>query len=75
MKLMLKETDLLLEIRENCEISFQREWVMHLSTLPYEQYGDYIKSTIYPALSEKDRMTWIRSTISNRDLLLAVQEF
>jgi len=75
MKLMLKNNDLLLEISDTCEISFQRDWISHLRTLPYEQFGDYIKSTIYPALSEKDKMTWIRSTISNRDLLQVVQEF
>lgn len=75
MRLIQKDKDVLLEISENCEISFQKEWIIHLRTLPYEQYGDYIKSTIYPALSEKDKMIWIRSTISNRDLLQAVNEY
>jgi hypothetical protein len=75
MKLKLKDTELLLEISESCNISFQREWISHLRTLPYEQYGDYIKSTIYPALSEKDKMIWIRSTISNRELYDLAQTF
>jgi hypothetical protein len=75
MKLIFKNTDLLLEISENCEISFHREWIMHLRNLPYELYGDYIKSTIYPALSEKDKMTWIRVTISNRELYDLAQTF
>jgi hypothetical protein len=66
---------LVLRISEERYITFLDEWVERLRTLPYDQYGDVIRSTVYPALSETDRRIWNRSTISNRDLHNAIQAF
>jgi hypothetical protein len=57
---------------ESC-IAFRDEWVELLRTLPYDQFGEYIRSTIYPALSDKDQKLWNRATISNQDLCTTIQ--
>ena len=53
--------------------SFREEWVEQLRALPYEQYGDFLKDTIYPALTEEERKLWHKSQISNRALHAALQ--
>lgn len=64
---------LMLHITPELSISFHDEWVEALRALPYEQFGEFIRSTIYPALSDKERKLWNKATISNRDLQAAVQ--
>jgi hypothetical protein len=63
----------MLHITPELSISFHDEWVEALRALPYEQFGEFIRSTIYPALSDKERKLWNKATISNRDLQAAVQ--
>lgn len=64
---------LMLHITPELYISFHDEWVVQLRALPYDQFGEFIRSTIYPALSDKERKLWNKATISNRDLQAAVQ--
>lgn len=64
---------LMLHITPELYISFHDEWVEALRALPYDQFGEFIRSTIYPALSDKERKLWYKATISNRDLQAAVQ--
>lgn len=64
-----------LKIDNENSILFRDEWVVALRPLPYGQYGDYIRSTVYPALSAKERQIWNKSTISNRALHDAIKEF
>lgn len=64
---------IILQISDEIYITFREEWVEKLRTLPYSQFGEFIRSTIYPALSEKDQNIWNRSSITNRDLHNAVQ--
>jgi len=75
MKITLIQGVPFLEISDDCTISFQREWIAHLKALPYDQFGEYIKSAIYPALSDKERMIWNRSTISNLNLHQAIIDY
>jgi len=63
----------MLHITPELHISFHDEWVEQLRALPYDQFGEFIRSTIYPALSDKERKLWNKATISNRDLQAAVQ--
>jgi len=64
-----------LELGNEEVIVIKREWIDNLKPLPYDKFGDYIKSNIYPALSDKERMIWNRATISNVELQTALQEF
>jgi hypothetical protein len=64
-----------LMINIDCMITFREEWITQLRTLPYDQFGDFIRTNIYPALNDADRKIWNSSTISNRDLQAAVQTF
>jgi len=57
---------------EHC-ITFREEWIEQLRALPYDQFGEFIRSTVYPALSDNDRKLWNKVTINNRDLHAAVQ--
>ena len=66
---------IILQISPEDYITFREEWIEQLRALPYSQFGEFIRSTIYPALSEKDQKIWNKSTISNRDLHNAVQAF
>jgi hypothetical protein len=59
----------------DCMITFREEWIQQLRILPYEQFGEFIRTNIYPALNDGDRKIWNSSTISNRDLQTAVQTF
>jgi hypothetical protein len=56
-------------------ITFREEWIKQLRILPYEQFGEFIRTNIYPALNDSDKKIWNSSTISNRDLQTAVQAF
>ena len=56
-------------------VAFRPEWVEELRALPYEQFGTFLKSTLYPALSEEEKKIWNRSQISNVDLQAALKEF
>jgi hypothetical protein len=64
---------LVLHIAPNAGISFRQEWVEQLRALPYEQYGDFLKDTIYPALTEEERKLWHKLQFSNRALYEALQ--
>jgi hypothetical protein len=64
-----------LQIGEGSSISFQKEWAEQLRALPYEEFGSFMRDTIYPALSEEERKTWNSTKISNKDLQLAIEDF
>ena len=64
---------LMLYIGDGLCVPFREEWVEQLRALPYEQYGDFLKDTIYPALTEEERKLWHKSQISNRALHAALQ--
>ena len=64
---------LMLHITPELYISFHDEWAEALRALPYDQFGEFIRSTIYPALSDKERKLWNKATINNRALQAAVQ--
>jgi hypothetical protein len=64
---------LVLHISDKISVSFRNEWVEQLKALPYEQYGDFLKDTIYPALTEEERKLWREAQISNRALHEALQ--
>lgn len=64
-----------LMINIDCMITFREEWITQLRTLPYDQFGDFIRTNIYPALTDTDKKVWNSSTISNRDLQAAVEAF
>ncbi|NLG17863.1 MAG: hypothetical protein GX556_11070 [Fibrobacter sp.] len=64
---------LMLHITPELCIYFRSEWVEQLRALPYDQFGEFIRSTIYPSLSDKERRLWNKTTINNRDLQAAVQ--
>lgn len=66
---------IVLHIDDNKSIVFREEWVEQLRTLPCDDYGTFMRDTIYPALSVKDRNIWHKTTISNRDLQSAIQAF
>jgi hypothetical protein len=59
----------------DCMITFREEWIKQLRVLPYDKFGEFIRTNIYPALNDTDRKIWNSSTISNRDLQAAVQTF
>ena len=75
MKLERIDGVLMLFISPDSYISFLDSWVEQLRSLPYDQFGEYIRTNIYPALSEKERRLWNKSTISNRVLHAAIGEF
>jgi len=56
-------------------ISFRESWIETLRKLQYDKYGEYIRREIYPILTEGDRKLWNKSTISNKDLQEAIEEF
>ena len=66
---------LMLDIGDDLCVPFFEEWVKQLRPLPYEEFGDFMRDTIYPALSDKERKLWHKATISNRDLQNAIQAF
>ena len=55
-------------------VAFREEWAAQLRGLPLDQYGIFLRDTVYPALSKADRRTWHRVTIDNRSLHKAIQE-
>jgi hypothetical protein len=67
--------ELLLDLGGGSCISFKEVWINELLSLPYDRYGDFIRSNIYPALSDKDKKIWNKATVNNRELEAAVQEF
>ena len=73
LKLERLKDGLRLEIAEGIGISFQYEWVEQLRDLPYDQYGDFVRGTIYPALTDSEKKIWNKSTISNKKLFGAIQ--
>lgn len=66
---------LVLHIDDKKSIVFREEWVEQLRALPCDDYGTFMRDTIYPALSVEDRNIWHRTTISNLDLQVAIQGF
>jgi hypothetical protein len=66
------QNQLILSITDETHITFREEWVEQLRALPYDQYGEFIRSTIYPALSTGERQIWNKATISNLDLQAAI---
>ena len=66
---------LILHIDDKKSIVFREEWVEQLRALPCDDYGSFMRDTIYPALSVEDRKVWHKTTISNLDLQSAIQAF
>jgi hypothetical protein len=66
---------IVLHIDDNKSIVFREEWIEQLRALPCDDYGTFMRDTIYPALSVEDRRIWHKTTISNRDLQDAIRTF
>ena len=62
-----------LHLTPELSIDFQEAWVDYLRLLPFEEDCIYVRSTIYPGFSEKDKKTWNKVTVSNKELFEAVQ--
>jgi hypothetical protein len=75
LKLEHRENHLYLEITEGVTIEFRKEWVKELLALPYDRFGDYFKSNIYPALSDAERQAWHRVAVSNLELQTALAAY
>jgi hypothetical protein len=56
-------------------ITFKDKWAEMLRSLPYDQYGVYIRAEIYPALTDTEQKIWKSTTISNLALRDAVEAF
>jgi hypothetical protein len=74
MKLERIDGKLLLCIAPQTTITFQESWVEQLRPLPYDQFGEYLRTNIYPALSDHEKKLWFQSNISNIDLQTAINE-
>ena len=74
MKLERVEGVLMLRLSPESYISFHETWVEQLRALPYEQYGNFIRKNVYPALSLGERSLWNKSTINNLDLQKAMED-
>jgi len=75
LKLERLDGELILYLDNGSCISFKKAWIDELISLPYDRYGDFIHSNIYPALSVEEKKIWNKSTVNNRDLQTAIQEF
>lgn len=64
-----------LDLGNGFNVNFHQEWVKTLRDLPIDEYGAFMRDTIYPALLAPDRRSWQRTQISNLDLQAAVQAF
>jgi hypothetical protein len=69
------QDEIFLTIDTDFKIAFNVEWLEKLLPLPYDQYGEYIRSYIYPALTDKEKIIWNSTTISNLELQMALQAF
>jgi hypothetical protein len=67
--------ELFLTINSDFKITFKPVWVEKHLSLPYDQFGEFIRSNIYPALTDKERIIWSSTTISNVELKAALQAF
>ncbi len=67
-----KNSTYTLHLSASSAITLESSWVDYLRLVPYEEYGDYIRATIYPGLSDQDRWVWNRVTVSNKELFKAV---
>ena len=74
MKLAKMKSVLMLDI-SNGRVKFREEWIEKLRALPSEEFGEFIRLNVYPALSDLEKRLWNRSQISNKDLLSAIQTF
>ncbi len=75
MKLERIQNVLFLKVAEENSIAFREEWVEQLRNLPPEGYGEFMRDTIYPALSAEDRKVWHKTAMSNLDIQSAVMAF
>jgi hypothetical protein len=75
LKLEHLEDHLILEITEGVRIEFRKEWVRDLLALPYDHFGEYFKSNIYPALRDSERQAWHRVAVSNLELQTALAAY
>jgi hypothetical protein len=73
MKLERLNNALTLDLGEGKTVAFRDEWIVQLRALAYDKYGEYIRTTIYPALSDDERKLWNRTTVNNLDLQAALQ--
>ena len=67
-----KDNTYTLHLTESSAITLEASWVDYLRLVSFDGYGDYIRSTIYPGLSDTDKRTWNRVTVSNREFHEAV---
>jgi hypothetical protein len=67
--------ELFLTINADFKIFFKPVWIEKLLSLPYDQFGEFIRANIYPALTAKERKIWNSITISNIELKTALQAF
>jgi hypothetical protein len=75
LKLVRVNGEITLNLEDGSCISFKKVWIDELMLLPYDHYGDYIRSNIYPALSVEEKKIWNKATVNNRDLQAAIQCF
>ena len=73
MQLRRVENKLLLHISDDCIIEFKAEWATFLRSVPIDQYGEFLKDVIYPALSKEEQKLWNNVQISNPQLHTAIQ--
>ena len=73
MTLTRTENAFILHLTPELTIDFQEAWVDYLRLIPFEEYCIYVRSTIYPGLSDADKKTWNKVTVSNKELFEAVK--
>jgi len=61
-----------LDLGHGLNVTFLQEWITTLKELPVDEYGTFMRDTIYPSLIAPDRRSWQRSQISNLDLQAVV---
>lgn len=67
---------LFLRISEELSVPFKEEWIEQLQLInTLTAVGDFLRDTLYPALTDEERKVWRRCKINNRDLLNLVQDY
>jgi hypothetical protein len=72
LKLEKLENGYLLDLGDGHTVSLREEWVRELRSLSFDQFGEYIHTTIYPAFSDDERKAWNKSTINNKELQILI---
>ncbi len=66
---------LVLHLAPESSIVFREDWIEQLRALSLDDYGNFMRDTIYPALSDLDQRIWRKTSISNLDLQAAILAF